>query len=190
MHGRRQESLFGDCVDQCGVVDSKPMNHDGTDIKSRGEEPAGRGPDFAPGGALDAAPKRVSGDARDGAPAGRVLALVADLMFDSRIRAAAKNRGVAATSVRSPGALTDSLESSPVDLVIVDLDAHAESVQAVDAIRSRWPTIPVLAFGSHVNESLLQAARDAGAERVWPRSRFSSSLDAVMEEQARRHAGT
>jgi DNA-binding NarL/FixJ family response regulator len=122
-----------------------------------------------------------------------VLALVADLMFDSRVRSTAQHCGVAATTVRTPRALTDSLDESSVELVIIDLDAHLESVQAVGTVRSRWPTIPVLAFGSHVNEALLQAARDAGAERVWPRSRFSASLDAVMGEvrgKGQRDGGT
>ncbi|NOS99942.1 MAG: hypothetical protein HOP29_04885 [Phycisphaerales bacterium] len=163
------ECSFGGCGEVTGVVDSQRMKHDITDHLPSEE-----------------------GDAGD-SPAGRVLALVADLMFDSKIRSAAKNRGVAAVTVRAPTGLTSFLEKNPVDLVIVDLDAHSEAVQAVSAIRLRWPSIPVLAFGSHVNEPLLQGARDAGAARVWPRSRLSASLDAVMGEvvgEGRRDGGT
>jgi CheY-like chemotaxis protein len=41
-------------------------------------------------------------------------------------------------------------------------------------------TIPVIAFGSHVNAEALRAAREAGADRVLARSAFVRDLPALL----------
>src|SRR5258708_25685616 len=41
---------------------------------------------------------------------------------------------------------------------------------------------PVIAFGSHVATSRLQAARDAGCTEVMPRSRFSADLPELLTQ--------
>jgi len=45
--------------------------------------------------------------------------------------------------------------------------------------------IPILAFGSHVDVEILDAAKNAGADEVLPRSRFSRILPALIEKHAR-----
>ena len=87
-----------------------------------------------------------------------VVALVTDLMDQSRIRAALPDVTFARDPEKVDGA----------DAVIVDLGRFADRVADV---RSRT-TGRVVAFGSHVDDAALAAARSAGADAVPARSRF------------------
>ena len=55
------------------------------------------------------------------------------------------------------------------DVVIVDL---ARFPSAVGELRSALPSARIVAFGPHVDEQAAADARAAGADEVWPRSRF------------------
>lgn len=95
-----------------------------------------------------------------------VVALVTDLMDQSRIRAALP--GV--TFARDPE------QADGADAVIVDLGRFAERVAEV---RART-TGRVVAFGSHVDDTALAAARAAGADAVMARSRFFADPAAAL----------
>jgi hypothetical protein len=41
--------------------------------------------------------------------------------------------------------------------------------------------IPIVAFGSHVDTATLKAARQAGCDHAWPRSRFTAELPQLIE---------
>ena len=67
--------------------------------------------------------------------------------------------------------------------MIADLgDRELDPIGAIRAAASKG--IPVLAFGSHVDEAALEAAREAGASRVVPRSVFASRLPELIAELA------
>jgi hypothetical protein len=87
-----------------------------------------------------------------------IAAFVDDLMDRSRLSAALPT----VTYVRSPAGLEASV-------VIIDLAAHAD---AVPVVRAALPAARIVAFGSHVDGAVLDAARNAGADVVVPRSRF------------------
>jgi CheY-like chemotaxis protein len=106
-----------------------------------------------------------------------VVAAVDDLMFGSRIRAAAQQAGVSAMFVRNAEDLV--AHAAGADLVLLDLNARWLDVPA--AIRSlkgdaATASVPVVAFGPHVDGDSLVAAREAGADRVLARSAFVRSL--------------
>ncbi|HEY7105276.1 MAG TPA: DNA-binding response regulator [Acidimicrobiia bacterium] len=88
-----------------------------------------------------------------------VVALVADLMDRSRVSAALP--GVRFTS--------DPTGCAGAEIVVVDLARHGT---AVAAVRAAAPAARIVAFGPHVDEALLSAARDDGADVVLPRSQF------------------
>lgn len=90
---------------------------------------------------------------------GRAVALVSDLMDRSRISAALPD----VDFVNDETAVEDAA------LVVIDLARHAG---AVAGVRRRCPTARIVAYGSHVDEPALEAARAAGADAVLPRSRF------------------
>ena len=89
----------------------------------------------------------------------RVAALVDDLLDRSRITAALPS----ATLCRDRTAVGDA------DVIIVDLGAHGADVAP---LRAERPTARIVAYGAHVDESALAAARAAGADQVLARSRF------------------
>lgn len=67
------------------------------------------------------------------------------------------------------------------DVVIVDL---ARSAAAVGELRRLLPNARIVAFGPHVDEDAASAARAAGADAVWPRSRFFRDPAAALDTGA------
>jgi hypothetical protein len=93
-----------------------------------------------------------------GASQPRVVALVFDLMDRSRIGAALPG----AEFVRDPAACGGAAA------VVVDLARDPD----LGALRAAAPDARILAFGPHVEDDRLEAARAAGADLVLARSRF------------------
>jgi hypothetical protein len=92
-----------------------------------------------------------------------IVVFAPDLMDRSRISAALPH----AQFVAAADQLHD---AAPGALLLVDL--HRPGVlAAIPALRQT-----VIGFASHVDDSLLQAARDAGCAEVLPRSRFFRRL--------------
>ena len=67
-------------------------------------------------------------------------------------------------------------------LVILDLGMPGLDVRGVVArLRAlRVPAAKIIAFGPHVHEALLQAARDAGCDTVLARGQFYARLDEIV----------
>ncbi len=111
----------------------------------------------------------------DMAEGGRIVALVRDLMFGSRVRGVAPE----AVLVQRSEALEEAVGAGTV-LVIVELEAPG-GVEAVAAVRKKAPQARVVAFAPHVLEERLEAARAAGAE-VLPRGAFVKRLPELVAE--------
>lgn len=103
-----------------------------------------------------------------------IVALVLDLMFASRVRGAAPD----AVITRSPDSLLEAVGPG-TRLVLVDLQAEG----ALDALRGlpgRTEAARVVAWGPHVMEDALEAAREAGADDVMPRGAFVKALPGLV----------
>lgn len=111
-----------------------------------------------------------------------ILAVVSDLMFQSRLREQALALGYEFLAADTPAELRAGLDRSPalavIDLHVMGLDWRA----AVDAAKAAG--VPVLAFGRHTEAQLLRSARDAGCDRVVPRSQLVEELPALIAELA------
>lgn len=92
-----------------------------------------------------------------------VVVLAPDLMDRSRIAAAAPE----AVFVRNAA----ELRSTAARLLVVDL-GRPGALEAIAARRAEDADVPIVGFGSHVDDDLLAAARTAGCTDVLPRSRF------------------
>jgi len=110
----------------------------------------------------------------------RVVALVSDLMDRSRIAAAVPAATFAADIASVTDATTDATTGTAV--VVIDLARHGD---AVAAVRQGSPDAFIVAFGSHVDDEQLLAARAAGADRVLPRSRFFRDPAAAVARTGR-----
>jgi DNA-binding NarL/FixJ family response regulator len=112
-----------------------------------------------------------------------VLAAVDDLLFRSKIRTTAKQAGVDLTLVRSAAEVPDEARAKAPSLVIFDLNTDKGDPVSTIAAMKRDPAlagIRTLAFVSHVQTGLIQAARAAGADEVMPRSAFASQLADIL----------
>ena len=98
-----------------------------------------------------------------------MVVLCVDLMDRSKIGAAHPD----AVFVRSATALAERVAGGAVTAVIIDL-SRPDALAAIAAASAAG--VGVTAFGSHVDEAMLAAARDAGATDVLPRSRFFARL--------------
>ena len=135
-------------------------------------------------------------DAARGNVAPRIVVLISDLIFGSKVREVLKAAGMTGDFVASQAAVAAALcgpgvaagAAGPANLLIVDLgDPLLGPLQGIrEAVTRR---IPVLAYGSHVDEAAFAAARQAGATRVVPRSMFSARLPELIAELVEKERG-
>ena len=104
--------------------------------------------------------------------AGSVLFLSGDLIFASRVRAAATANG---REFQLSGSLPDDCQG--VAFVIVDLSSRSKVIDGLmDACQRQCPEARVIAYGPHVQVARLKAARDAGIPTVLTRGQFDAVL--------------
>ena len=102
--------------------------------------------------------------------------LVRDLMFSSRITAAARAADVPVTLLRDPAQL-DAADPAAGRL-IVDLNQPG-AIDAAAAWRRAAGRV-VTGFVSHVDADAIARAKAAGIDRVLPRSRFVELLPSLL----------
>lgn len=112
------------------------------------------------------------------------IAVLADLMFGARIRAAAD--AIDATTVLStrPDRIVAAVAAG-ADSVFVDLDTRAaDPVALIGRLREGADTrgVHIVAFASHVRTDLIEAAHDAGADRVLTRGAFARLLPELVRD--------
>lgn len=118
----------------------------------------------------------------------KVLAVVDDLFFGSRIAETARQVGVELELQRAANFRPSALGNSQPALVIFDLNAtSANPVELVRQLKAdrTLARVPVVAFLSHVQVELQQAAEQAGCDQVLPRSKFSAALPELLRRYAK-----
>jgi len=114
------------------------------------------------------------------------LLRIPDLMAETRVASALAADGIAATAVPSGGwatAVAGASATSPQPIAVVDLGGPG-SFDAIAAAVAAGLT--VVAFGPHVDEAGLAAARTAGAARVHARGDFLRHAAQRVREAAQR----
>ncbi|MDQ1404785.1 MAG: hypothetical protein QOG55_414 [Acidobacteriaceae bacterium] len=110
---------------------------------------------------------------------GRVVALMDDIFFQMKVAETAKHLGIEFKVATTTAALLDLLEPRP-QLVIVDLNARNQPIDAIVKLRATAKDIRVVAFLSHVQRELAEQARNAGCDEVMPRSSFTQNLAEIL----------
>jgi DNA-binding NarL/FixJ family response regulator len=110
---------------------------------------------------------------------GRVVALMDDIFFQMKVAETAKHLGLEFKVATTTEALLGLLEPRP-QLVIVDLNARSQPVEAIVKLRAVAKDIRVVAFLSHVQRELAEQARNAGCNEVMPRSSFTQNLAEIL----------
>jgi DNA-binding NarL/FixJ family response regulator len=103
---------------------------------------------------------------------------VSELIFQSRIRAAAEALGLAIAVADVPASLDAAIATRPAALVVDLQDRGIDPVAAIGAAKAAG--LRVLAFGRHTDAASLRAARTAGADTVVPRSQLNAEMPALL----------
>lgn len=107
-----------------------------------------------------------------------------DLLWESRIAAAAARLGVSCRPVRSADQLRALMQAHSLRLLIVELDSPEAWPCLALAARARdaegRPAI--IAFGPHVDRQQFRRARQAGADKLFSRGAFARRMGEVLAE--------
>jgi DNA-binding NarL/FixJ family response regulator len=110
---------------------------------------------------------------------GRVVALMDDLFFQMKLAETAKQLGVEVKVATNSEAFMGLMAGDP-KLVIVDLNARSQPLQAIEKLRQARKDVRVVGFLSHVQTELAAQAKAAGCDEVLPRSSFTQNLAAIL----------
>ncbi len=111
-----------------------------------------------------------------------ILLLTGDLACSSQVCAAGTRAGVNVEVAMSPLRLLERAAEALPSLVILDLNTPGLDCREVVPQLKRLATPPgnIIAFGPHVHEARLAAAREAGADQVLARGQFYASVDKLL----------
>ena len=111
----------------------------------------------------------------------RVLALVPDLLTNTRIEAGVQRLGGFLDVVEEPAGFFREIEASPPQLALIDLSYAWIDVGEAVAV-CMHAGVPLMAFGPHIDAGRLRAARQAGVDFVYPRSRLMGDVAGTLRE--------
>ena len=106
-----------------------------------------------------------------------IAAFVDDLLFRSKIRAAASSTGAAVSFLKDTA--DGSLENAT--LAILDLDSPA-AIATLSTLQRSWPSLRLVGYVSHVNADRIREARAAGTIDVMARSAFVNALPSLLSD--------
>ncbi|MCE7986787.1 MAG: DUF309 domain-containing protein [Caldilinea sp. CFX5] len=116
-----------------------------------------------------------------------VVCLAAELLVATRLHDVITAQGGRPVITETPEALVDAVDHYFPVLILVDLQTAGNWRLAITRCKMRPQSrqIPLYAFGSHVDVATLQAARQAGADHAWARSKMMEALVTVVEHHLR-----
>ena len=111
----------------------------------------------------------------------RVVAVVPDLLFLTRIAGTARAAGIELIPVAAGDAAAARCAAEPPDLIVLDLTGPG-ALPLAAALRDdpRTAAVPVVGFYPHVDQELRERAVAAGVGRALPRSAFVRGLAAIL----------
>ena len=109
-----------------------------------------------------------------------VLAYIDDIFFQAKLMETARQLGVELRSCANPDTFAAEIAKGKPKLIVVDLNARANSFDAIEIAKTDAPTVPLVGFLSHVQTELAEKARAAGCEEVMPRSKFARDLATIL----------
>jgi len=113
-----------------------------------------------------------------------IVALVADLMFESRIDAVARQVEADVRTVRGVEQVRAALDDTSG--VLLDMSVAPEDTLAlIGELKAARGGLPIIAFLSHVQVELTGQTREAGADEVLSRSAFVARLPQILSELSR-----
>lgn len=116
-----------------------------------------------------------------------VLCVVDDLLFASKIGAAARAVGATVAFEKDASRVVERVKSDRPSLVIFDLDTpRLRALETIVTLKTDAATAgtPTLGYVSHVQTARIAAARAAGIGEVLARSAFATQLGEILSRAA------
>ena len=113
----------------------------------------------------------------------KIIAIVDDMFFASKIRATAEALGVEISFPRTKELALEKFGQLKPDLILVDLhNQRFDPIQFASEMKAdvEAGSIPLLGFFSHVEVELQRQANAAGFDTVIPRSVFARDLAKIL----------
>ena len=112
-----------------------------------------------------------------------ILLISGDLMAGSWLAGPAAQAGAKVDTAGGTAAALEMADRNAYRLAIIDLSTAGKDLAAlVEGLRRANGSIQILAYGPHVQEHLLGAARDAGCDRVLTRGQFHAQAAEIIAE--------
>jgi DNA-binding NarL/FixJ family response regulator len=108
-----------------------------------------------------------------------ILIAVRDLLFSSKIDAAAKRVGARIAWASRGASLVEAAREHRPDAVLIDLGAP-RALEEVRSLLSERPEVRVIAFVGHLRTDLIDEARALGVADVLTRGQLSANLEDVL----------
>jgi len=110
----------------------------------------------------------------------RVFVACDDMFFRVNIEARIRAGGLEPVGVDRLDAVNTALEAGPPKAAFVDLHLRGQqAIPIIERLSAAHPGIPIISFGSHMDQDLLDRARRAGAVAL-PRSRFDREFATLL----------
>ena len=111
----------------------------------------------------------------------RGLYLTSDLFFSSRVTSLARESGWTLDVAASPEDAIAKGDQEGLVLLLVDLSSAAgDLAELLATLRARHADLQVVAYGPHVDEQMLAAARQAGCDEVLTRGQFNQTSSEIL----------
>ena len=114
--------------------------------------------------------------------------MIPDLIFG--VRVVEKARALGFTPVEVPLSTLPTVLNDDVALIVIDTSQHDDWQAAIKALKANpgSASIPVLAYGAHVDVTASRAAVAAGCDRFVTRGKFMAELPRLLQTTARRRS--
>ncbi len=109
----------------------------------------------------------------------QILVAVRDLLFGSKIQAAAQRTGTAVQWASRFEPLSQVVAQRSPDVLIVDL-AQPGAIDELSAIRSSGRPLHIVGYCGHTSESVLAEAEQLGVDEVMSNGTFHRKLDEIL----------
>jgi len=112
----------------------------------------------------------------------QIVSFVPDLIFRSRIAETVRALGFELKNARTYEDLLSAAERVGPKIVLLDLNSVSFDLSELTSKLCALASPPVVVtFYSHVDVELAERARTAGIEHLFPRSKFFSHLEGILE---------
>ncbi len=110
----------------------------------------------------------------------KILAAIHDLMFSSKVNAAAGGRPI--TWMKRGTKVVDEVARERPDVLLIDLASpQLDAVNAIREIKKAAASVTVIGYVDHTREDVIAAARAAGCDQVMSKGEFARRLPELLE---------